>query len=79
MKYSAWIIIVTILRPCDGYTCNTHQFFDSAFMPEEKITVEILRISRDIFSRSPTVFFLIMSAVGQQTALRDQRKAVGCA
>jgi len=57
MKYSAWIIIVTILRPCDGYTCNTHQFFDSAFMPEEKITVEILGISRDIFSRSQTVFF----------------------
>ena len=79
MKYSAWIIIVTILRPCDGYTCNTHQFFDSAFMPEEKITVEILRISRDIFSRSQTVFFLIMSAVGRQIALRDQRKAVGYA
>ena len=57
MKYSAWIIIVTILRPCDGYTCNTHQFFDSAFMPEEKIAVEILGISRDIFSRSQTVFF----------------------
>ena len=44
MKYNAWIIIVTILRPCDGYTWNTHQFFDSAFMHEEKITVEILGI-----------------------------------
>ena len=55
MKYNAWIIIVTILRPCHGYTCNTHQFFHSAFMPEEKITVEILGISRGIFSRIQTV------------------------
>ena len=57
MKYNAWVTIVTILRPCDGYTWNTNQFFDSAFMHEEKITVEILGISRGIFSRIQTVFF----------------------
>ena len=57
MKYKPWIIVVTILRPCDGYTRNTHQFFDSAFMHEKRITVEILGISRDIFSRSQAVFF----------------------
>ena len=57
MKYKPWIIVVTIPRPCDGYTRNTHQFFDSAFMHEKRITVEILGISRDIFSRSQTVFF----------------------
>ena len=57
MKSSAWLIIVTILRPYDGYTWNTHQFLDSAFMHEEKITLEILGISHDIFSRSQAVFF----------------------
>ena len=57
MKSSAWVIIVTILRPYDGYTWNTYQFLDSAFMHEEKITVEILGISHDIFSRSQAVFF----------------------
>ena len=57
MKSSAWVIIVTILRPYEGYTWNSHQFLDSAFMHEEKITVEILGISHDIFSRSQAVFF----------------------
>ena len=57
MKSSAWVIIVTILRPYEGYTGNSHQFLDSAFMHEEKITVEILGISHDIFSRSQAVFF----------------------
>ena len=56
MKSSAWLIIVTILRPYDGYTWNTHQLLDSAFVHEEKITLEIPGISHDIFSRSQTVF-----------------------
>ena len=57
MKSSAWVIIVTILRPYEGYTWNTHQFLDSAFMHEKTITVEILGISHNIFSRSRAVFF----------------------
>ena len=57
MKSSAWVIIMTILRPYEGYTWNSHQFLDSVFMHEEKITVEILGISHDILSRSQAVFF----------------------